>query len=185
MKGYREEFILSGSMEGAPGFISLVCEQLKEGCGTALPEPGMLQRAKWVIMELHSNSLRHANAGRSRLTLTFDGDSIVVEKKDNGHPLSLSMMNYGKKCHWPLDETFYNDKFDVYGDDIFTLKAEIDTMGTATFSAHEQADNGRRENMSEHFGLLIMARASDQFTYRYDVTTGENIFSCLIKERKH
>ncbi len=182
---YVEEFILPCSFSEAASFTLQVCERLEQSFGHALPHPEMLQRARWIIMELNTNNIRHTHAQDGRLTINFDGKVILIEKKDNCRPLSLSTDNNIKKCSWPLDEQFYNSKFDVYGDDVSTLTAEIDAAGVARFSVIEQNDPGLNKKINEHFGLLILARASEEFTYRHDVTAKENIFSCRIAERNY
>jgi hypothetical protein len=36
-------------------------------------------------------------------------------------------------------------------------------------------------NLMEHFGLLIITKASDNFTYEYDIAKGLNTFSVYIE----
>jgi hypothetical protein len=182
---YIEEFILPRSFTEATSFTLLVCERLEQHLGQAVPHPEMLQRARWIIMELNTNNVKHTNAQDARLLISFDGKDILVEKRDNCRPLALSVQSDGKNCCWPLDEQFYNSKFDVYGDDVHTLTAEIDTSGVARFSVIEQTDRGTEQKINEHFGLLIMARASEEFTYRHDIAAKENIFSCRIMARNY
>ncbi|MEO6684363.1 MAG: anti-sigma regulatory factor, partial [Dyadobacter sp.] len=84
------------------------------------------------------------------------------------------------QLQWPLPEDFVNQHFEVYRNGMDSLRVFTENEESAFFMVEELEDEEMPLlliNTSEHFGLMIIAKSSDLFTYTYESKSAKNIFS--------
>jgi hypothetical protein len=129
----------------------------------------LLFRAKFVITELLTNALKHSGMGQSWLNITVDGKLLYITKKDLGAPLPL----VAGIEHLP------GDRSPISCDAMHILYA-VHGQGQEVHFICEEGNCNELDihEIIEHFGLIIITKSSDRFTYRY--LNGENLFTVLM-----
>lgn len=137
----------------------------------------MLSKIKWVISEMISNAVKHSGVEECKLKIQIDEKHLVIEKEDKGHPLVLGTK--GHEIIWPLKEKQRGSDFHICNNGMDMLKVRINDLNRAIFFIEQLQDISMPEllvDTSEHFGLLIITKASDEFTYEYDSESNTNRF---------
>lgn len=126
-------------------------------------------KAKIIITELLTNSLKHSGTGSTLFDIEINDGALIIIKTDYGAPLSLNS---------PAKQ-----KVPVTNDILHTLYAVVDDENGIQFICEENNmdDILAIDNIVEHFGLLIITKATHQFVYNYDEQTKANIFKALLK----
>ncbi|MBS1524397.1 MAG: hypothetical protein JST19_02040 [Bacteroidetes bacterium] len=135
----------------------------------------ILFRSKVIITELLTNAIKHAGKG----TTLFEIESsacLSIRKTDKGAPLYLVTDN-----DHPAGSGSNNKKL-ISADPLNALFAIRENENRVRFTSEESSmdDFLSVEQVMEHFGLLIIARSSDEFTYTYHNDTGSNVFSVSL-----
>ena len=138
-------------------------------------------KVKAIITELLTNSIKHAGKAQTRVSLIVDGDNFLITKTDTGAPFAIKQSDAAApKWQWPL--TGYTSKpFKIYTDHLNGLFARITSPCSLHFFT-EDYEPGENEinGLTEHYGLMIICRAADSFTYEFNSHTHENIFTVRI-----
>lgn len=142
----------------------------------------VLKKAKWVLTELVTNAYKHSGQPDMDISIYFGEENLRIVKYDYGRPLSLQLIDGSTMC-WPLEETARDSRCHIFEDNLNALGAHIDAEGRATFFIEPKTASQQelREDMNEHFGLIIIARACEQFTYQYEAVSGKNVFTSVIR----
>ena len=171
--------IFTNREEEIPGILK-ICENhiynKKEENRFALK---IMPKIKWVITELLTNSVKHCGINECKLNINISETEVVIEKEDVGRPLKLENSATGKIITWPLPDLTEKFNFQIYHNGMDSLKVQIDDDNHATFYVEQLEDvkmPGLLIDTSEHFGLLIITKASDQFKYIYDKELNTNRF---------
>ncbi|MGV3599936.1 MAG: ATP-binding protein [Dyadobacter fermentans] len=178
----REEdqirIVFDCNREGIPGTLNVCLGHIREKAGITPLDDALMAKIKWVIMELLTNAVKHSGERESLLKIGFTGGAVVLEKEDYGKPLVLVGQDR-KKIMWPLEDIVRPMDFPIYHNGMDSLCVRTDEAGRATFFI-EQLDElempALLSDTSEHFGLLIMTKASDEFAYEHDPDSGVNRF---------
>ncbi|KAA0993776.1 ATP-binding protein [Dyadobacter aurulentus] len=145
--------------------------------------PEIRSRFKWVVTEMLTNAIKHSGVDACRLSIESDADNLVLEKEDAGVPLSLRDPNGSTQISWPLKDALLPADFQIYQNGIESLLLTATSRTNAVFSVKEVGNSDLppvSDTLSEHFGLLILAKAADKFEYEYDVQRGINKFRCVF-----
>ncbi|WAC13627.1 ATP-binding protein [Dyadobacter pollutisoli] len=168
--------------EAIPGTLNVCLDQIRKNTESHLIDESVLSRIKWVITELLTNAVKHSGQDESALKIKISRSELVLEKADSGKPLILTGQNNGK-ISWPLENLSPPIDFPIYHNGMDSLCVRTDQNGKAVFFIEKMAGMempGLLTDTSEHFGLLIMTKASDEFTYEYDPLNKVNRFACLF-----
>lgn len=134
-------------------------------------------KAKVIITELLTNSIKHAGDVPTQVELLMNYDSLTITKTDSGKPFDLKH----ESLSWPLPPTTANP-LTIYADALNGLFARIASPYSLSFYAEEYPENGEFfATISEHYGLMIICRASDSFVYEFDNAAKKNTFIVNIK----
>ncbi len=131
----------------------------------------LLFKSKFILTELLTNAIKHANTHEVKLNIEIKDGMVKFEKKDHGNPLILPEVK--------------NDQFEnaiiVTADVMHTLYA-VEKDGVAYFYCHENTVPfiDTENDFPEHFGLLIITKATDEFSYHYDSETNLNTFTATV-----
>lgn len=169
--------IFKNKPEEIPSIMNLCLEKINIKTENHPIKGPILSKIKWVITEMISNAVKHSGVDECKLKIQIDNDQLVIEKEDKGHPLVL-----GKKGHeiiWPLKEKPGKTDFNICNNGMDMLKVRINDLNRALFFIEQLQAISMPEllvDTSEHFGLLIITKASDEFTYEYDSESNTNRF---------
>jgi anti-sigma regulatory factor (Ser/Thr protein kinase) len=178
------EIIFGNNRHEIPGTLNLCLDHILEGAGGNPVDEATLSRVKWVIIELLTNAVKHSGERETVLKIRIDAAGIVLIKEDYGKPLVLVGQDSDKKIIWPLEKIVRPVDFPIYHNGMDSLCVRTDEAGRAIFFIEQLAEMempALLSDTSEHFGLLIMTKASDEFSYEFEAATGLNRFVCTFK----
>jgi anti-sigma regulatory factor (Ser/Thr protein kinase) len=139
-------------------------------------------KLKMILVELLTNALKHASQTTTTIKIELTGgDRIVIQKTDTGNGLAIQCGN--NLLEWPLPGVHHTDNIiTIYSDSNATLKAKLKDNCNLQFFIEEIEEAGPIDinNLAEHFGLMIITRAADTFTYHFDINTCSNHFVVSI-----
>lgn len=137
-------------------------------------------KIKWIISELLLNGIKHSGVQTSWLNILFSENGLVIIKEDSGQPFDLKVNGGAQKLKWPVAGEFLQQHYEVYRNGMDVLRIYTENENNAIFSVEEAEEEIMPQllvNTSEHFGLMIIAKASDRLTYAYENRTGKNKFT--------
>jgi anti-sigma regulatory factor (Ser/Thr protein kinase) len=178
------EIIFSNNRHEIPGTLNLCLDHILENAGSSPLDEAIMSRVKWVITELLTNAVKHSGERETVLKIRINAASIVLIKEDYGKPLVLKGQDTAKKIIWPLEKLVRPVDFPIYHNGMDSLCVRTDEAGRAMFFIEQLAEMempALLSDTSEHFGLLIMTKASDEFTYEFDAASGLNRFVSTFK----
>lgn len=139
-------------------------------------------KAKMIITELLTNSIKHANDEFTLIELIANNHQFIIRRTDNGQPFHLNNPeNKAALLKWPLPDHL-ESPFKIYSDHLNGLFAHI----TSPYSLNFYAECYPEEtvvfpDISEHYGLMIICRASNSFIYELDPVSLKNTFTATIQ----
>ncbi len=136
-----------------------------------------LSLCKHLLIELLTNGVKHSDADTSLIVILLDEKEIEVSKYDDGKPFVLK--DYPG---WPLNSIHKGKKLLIHKDDFFALYARIESENMISFEFEEYPIGTLNvtTNLAEHYGLLIITKASNSFSYRYSNGGMINHFKAVI-----
>jgi len=165
----------------ADGLYPLVTDMIAYIHQHAQVSEATTQRLKVTMIELLTNALKHASQSATAIKVELTEDKVSIQKKDTGNGLAIF-------CHqnfmeWPLPGVHHTGKvITIYSNGDATLKANLKDNCTLQFFIEEteNTDPVDINTLAEHFGLMIITRACNTFTYYFDVDTCSNNFIISI-----
>jgi hypothetical protein len=135
-----------------------------------------LFRCKVIITELLTNAIKHAGGGSTLFDIEVDDRCLIIQKTDNGAPLYLLNLHSHSST-----EDIANKKL-ISADPLNSLFAAWESESRIRFSCEEGSTDEflSVDQVMEHFGILIITRSSNEFTYFYNKQTNSNIFKVRI-----
>jgi hypothetical protein len=182
MKKYIQEktFVFHDRAEGLSTVVKSCIQYIEEQNEFLCVPANIHSQIKWTISELLLNGIKHSGSQTSRLSIKFSENGLVIEKEDNGHPFDLKVNSGAQKLYWPVAGNFLHQYFEVYRNGMDVLRIYTENEYSAVFSVEELEEEVMPQllvNTSEHFGLMIIAKASNRLTYTYENSTGKNRFT--------
>ena len=180
------EKVFTCEMNGLSAMLDACMTYVDQHQDSCLAEPEIRSRLKWAITELLTNAIKHSGASECRIGLHCTSLQLILEKTDQGNPLYLIRSDTGKAVQWPVTQN-HPDTFEIYQNGADALWVEISAEGKATFQAKPVTDFeniGLSGNIAEHFGLMILTKASSSFGYEFDAASKTNKFCCIFNWSK-
>ena len=135
----------------------------------------LIFRTKIIVTELLNNAIKHAVDTETYIKVCINNEQICIVKSDFGAPFSINAI---------LD--FFSQppgfKVQISKDGLHDLYMVIENQNKIKFICEDNIlnDDIDYNNLLEHYGLLIMAKTADEFTYNYNPYSGLNSFNVLI-----
>ena len=164
------QFVFNCRQEGIPSLLDQCHEYINQNAEERFTEPALLSKIKWVLTELLTNAVKHSETAECMLSLSLKDGQLIIEKHDKGKPLTLHNPVNDTKITWPLHPGKTIEDFQIYHNGMDSLKVKIDEQHLASFYTEELPESQMPAlllDTSEHFGLLIITKASDAFIYQY------------------
>lgn len=139
-----------------------------------------IQKVKLVLMELLTNSLKHCGGVQTTIEAAVSNERIILTRTDAGNPIAIT--SDGCRLEWPLPGNHHAGRtIYFYGDDSGTLSGALKNNCHIQFFIEETGNNETDMlNLPEHFGLMILTKASSSFEYEFNIDTLTNKFTAVI-----
>ncbi len=138
-----------------------------------LPAPALeafLFETKIILTELLTNAIKHTGNGLVQFNIEINNTGLLITKTDKGPPIKL--------LHHP-GFTKPGDVLQVTNDIMHTLLATLEARQTLrfTYTEHELPALPDAQQLHDHFGLLLIAKAADECRYCYNAEEKTNVFA--------
>jgi len=129
-----------------------------------------------VITELLTNTLKHVKDAETCLRIYLDDNYLTIEKTDFG-----TQFNPNNFADIFKQKPGY--KILLSYDELHSIYAELEMNNTVRFICDTKKNRGKIDinNVGEHFGMIIISRAAEAFTYHYDTASGLNRFNVRMR----
>lgn len=137
----------------------------------------ILFKSKIVVTELLTNAIKHSGPSETMLRVVFNNTSeVTIEKTDFGN-----RFNPGNKIS--RLKTTGENIVQLSKDSMHSIYAVKEENNFIKFVCEDRSDDNTPNvnAIEEHFGLLIITKAADEFTYHYDEQSGLNTFTTVLK----
>ena len=139
--------------------------------------PEFILRIKWILTELCSNTYKHSSSSNALLEILIQQEQIILRVSDKGNVFDITQfINTGMQS---FANGIHKIRLCDYG--FLSLHAQFSEQCHLLFSTEEANNNINIESLNEHYGLLIITRACDEFTYTYHEHTNTNEFNAILK----
>lgn len=175
------EFVFTAKPENLYPLLNEIIDEAKGILASRFSEP-LEGRCRMIITELLTNALKHSDSGQSLITLLIGGSKMTIIRSDSGRPLHLAEWQGRKAVQWPVEEPFTKKEIVVYEDDMCRLLGMMENPCRIKFFTEDLpvVIPPRPKNLLEHFGLMILAKSSDEFVYHYDTVSRTNFFQASV-----
>jgi len=125
-----------------------------------------------VITELLTNALKHVKDAETYIRIYLDNNYLTIEKTDFG-----SQFNPNNFADIFKQAPGYK-KLLTY-DELHSIYAIVEMNDTVRFTCEQNNEKKKIDinGINEHFGMIIISRAAEAFTYHYDTSSGLNRFT--------
>ncbi len=129
-------------------------------------------KVEMVMTELLTNALKHVKDAESFIRIYLDDNNLTIEKTDFGSQFNPN--NFAD-----IFKQAPGHKILLTHDDLNSVYAVLEMNYTVRFICEqEQNKNGIDiSSVGEHFGMIIISRTAEAFTYHYDTASGLNRFN--------
>lgn len=151
--------------------LKQMLEFINDNLVANVPAINLLFKSKIILTELLTNALKHSLSRSTLVDITVESDNIIITKTDHGMPLPL--IAYANSSV---------NKIPITNDILHTLYAIPEGKNTVRFGCEESTleDLESIERIVEHFGLIIITKATDKFVYHYSEKTKANKFTATL-----
>ncbi|TZF84759.1 hypothetical protein FW774_07190 [Pedobacter sp. BS3] len=176
----KKEVLFEHSTDNIYSFVNTVIDIIRENVHPEKYEPNS-SAVKQVIIELCTNAIKHSNCRQSIFMIETDHLFIKISKADSGLPFSLICSNM--VLSFPLTLPYTAEPVIIRKDMLSTLLAAPVSMNELVFKyiEHDEPESYDPQDLLEHYGLLIIAKHTFEFTYQYDENSCTNIFKAVIR----
>lgn len=138
-------------------------------------------KCRLIVTELLTNALKHSTTNSTIFSISIDSEKLRITKVDQGRPFYLEAWKEREALVWPLDR-YQGRKLVIYEDMMCCLYGYIENPNKIVFTTKDFpiSTPPRPKEILEHFGLMIMTKASDSFIYWYNPESGENVFQAVM-----
>lgn len=131
------------------------------------------QRIKLILIELVTNTIKHASGADSEIKLMIDHLTLTIHKMEKG--VQIEFMSSGQQI--PFEEIDKTIRIAFSEEN----KHHIKTLGKYKFKFLNPLHEGLNiEDIPEHFGFYIITLAADSFIYQYHPEINENQYIIKI-----
>lgn len=134
----------------------------------------LIFRTKIIVTELLNNAFKHSTDTETFINVFVDDQQISIAKTDFGPPFSINAV-------LDLFSQAPGFRVQISKDCLHVLYMVIIKKNTIKFFCEDNVVNDIDFcNLLEHYGLLIMTKTADEFTYNFNAYSGLNTFNILI-----
>jgi hypothetical protein len=169
-----EEFFIPDTCASLVPTLKEILEFVGKTLAGAPDGENVLFKVKIIITELLNNALKHVKNSKTFIRVSVDDSNIHIIKQDIGNRLIINDLYLCQKGA-------AGQKFQISHDSLNSLYAIIESECQLKFICEESTNNDvDYANLMEHFGLLIITKTANDFTYTHNPDTFLNTFDVLI-----
>jgi hypothetical protein len=170
-----KQFLLPNTRTSIKSSVQELLDFIVNQLPAHINKDGISFKIEVILIELLTNGIKHAGTKETFLDITVDENLINIDKKDFGNryqPGNITSLLVHDPGHKEL----------LTKDGLHSMYAVVESDTRLKFTCEEVNDEEALDvnDLMEHFGLLIITKASDNFTYEYDIDMGLNTFSVQI-----
>lgn len=172
-----KQFLLPNTRQSIKSSVEELLDFIVKQLPAGVNKEAVSFKIEVILIELLTNGIKHAGTKETFLDITVDGSSINIGKKDFGNRYQP-----GNITSLLIHDPGYKEL--LTQDGLHSMYAVIESENQIRFVCEEVDHEGGQldvNNLMEHFGLLIITKASDSFTYEYDIDKGLNVFKVNIE----
>lgn len=165
-----------------PSSISSLLNTVVSDISNYVPDVLIIEtKCRLILTELLTNALKHSLSQETIISISIDDEKLQITKFDHGRPFYLARWKEREELEWPL-HGYDGKKLVIYEDLMCCLYGYIESPFKLSFSTKDfpVKTPPRPKEILEHFGLMILTKASHYFTYVYDPEEKANIFRSEI-----
>lgn len=170
-----KQFLLPNTRQSIKSSVQDLLDFIVNQLPATIDKDGVSFKIEVILIELLTNGIKHAGTKDTFLEITVDESHISLDKKDFGNryqPGNITSLLVHNPGHREL----------LTKDGLHNMYAVVQSDTCLKFTCEEVNDDEDLDvnDLMEHFGLLIITKASDAFTYEYNIEQGLNTFSVQI-----
>lgn len=170
-----KQFLLPNTRQSIKASVQELLDFIVNQLPAEIDRDSVSFKIEVILIELLTNGIKHAGTKETFLDITVDGSHINIDKKDFGNryqPGNITSLLIHNPGHREL----------LTKDGLHSMYAVVESDTRIKFTCEEVNDDESLDvnDLMEHFGLLIITKASDNFTYEYNIDMGLNTFSVQI-----
>lgn len=133
-------------------------------------------KVEMVMTELLTNALKHVTDAETCVRIYMDDSYLTIEKTDFG-----SQFNPNNFADIFKQSPGY--KILLTYDELHSVYAVLEMNDTVRFICEQKKNRNKIDinGVGEHFGIVIISRAAEAFTYHYDTSSGLNRFNVRMR----
>jgi len=133
-------------------------------------------KVEMVMTELLTNALKHVKDAETCIRIYLDDNYLTIEKTDFG-----AQFNPNGFADIFKYEPGYK-KLLTY-DELHSIYVVVEMNNTVRFTCEQNNSKNRFDinGINEHFGMIIISRSAEAFTYHYDTASGLNRFTVKMR----
>jgi two-component sensor histidine kinase len=169
------QFVLPNTRESMIGSLMEIRAFINEFVPAHATDADLSFKVEMVMTELLTNALKHVKDAETCIRIYLDDNYLTIEKTDFGSQFNPNnFANIFKQA--PGYKTLLTH------DDLNSVYAVLETNYTVRFICEQADKNGLDINgVGDHFGIIIISRAAEAFTYHYDTASGLNSFNVRMR----
>jgi anti-sigma regulatory factor (Ser/Thr protein kinase) len=170
-----KQFLLPNTRQSIKASVQELLDFIVNHVPAHVNKEGISFKTEVILIELLTNGIKHAGTMETFLDITIEEMAINIDKKDFGNRYQP-----GNITSLLIHDPGYKEL--LTRDGLHSMYAVVESDTKIQFVCEEVNDDVALEvsDLMEHFGLLIITKASDRFTYEYDIDMGLNTFSVCI-----
>ncbi len=177
----QKQFVFQKEREGVYPFLLSLIAFIEENLPERVIKQPVIFKSKLIITELLTNAIKHCGEGEVLFELDVSDDLLLIKKTDTGQPFYLTENKDRPAMAWPLKSCVHNN-IGIYSDGLNGLFAEVLSERKLKFYTEEYVITSEGVgDISEHYGLMIIAKLTSEFIYHFDETTGLNTFIMTLR----
>jgi two-component sensor histidine kinase len=170
------QFLLPNSRLAMPASLREIIDFINRylPAGTAAEDIDF--KVEIIVTELLTNALKHVKNAETLIRIYIDDNTLTIEKTDFGTPFNPN--NFIEILTHPAGYKALLTK-----DDLNAMYAIVESDNMVRFVCEESDDSQslNLDDVMEHFGLLIITKSAEEFTYHFDSASGLNTFNVRLK----
>ncbi|MGY3212320.1 ATP-binding protein [Mucilaginibacter sp. HD30] len=166
------QFVLPNTRETMIGSLMEIRGFINEFLPAHAVNADLSFKMEMVMTELLTNALKHVTDAETCIRIYLDDNYLTIEKTDFG-----SQFNPQNFADIFKQEPGY--KILLTHDDLNSVYAVLEMNDTVRFICEQKKSKTGIDinTIGEHFGMIIISRAAEAFTYHYDTASGLNRFN--------
>ena len=170
------QFVLPNTRETMIGSLMEIRAFINEFLPAHAANADLSFKMEMVMTELLTNALKHVKDAETCIRIYLDDNYLTIEKTDFG--TQFNPHNFAD-----IFKQTPGYKILLTHDDLNSVYAVLEMNDTVRFICEQKKNKNGIDinNIGEHFGMIIISRAAEVFTYHYDTASGLNRFNVRMR----